>query len=68
MIVLIVKAFARPDNRARGRGGVARARVGEARIRTVRRITAETNTTLYATDLFFSICLLFEIVAIALGA
>ena len=57
MIVLIVKAFARPDIRVRVRGGVVRVRVGEACIRTVIRITAEMNTTLYATDLFlFPLC------------
>ena len=52
---LFVKAFARPDTRVRVRGGVVRVRVSEARFRPVIRITAEMNTTLYATDLFFSL-------------
>jgi len=69
MIVLIVKAFARPDIRVRVRGGVIRVRVSEARFRAVIRIAAEMNTTLYATDLFlFLSIILLEIVTVALGA
>ena len=49
----VVLAFARPDIRVRIRGGVIRVRVSEARFRAVIRITAEMNTTLYATNLFF---------------
>lgn len=39
------KAKARTDGRIRVRGGENRARKGEARIRTVRRKTAEQNPT-----------------------